>query len=528
MRLHREQGSALLVSVIAIFVMLGLSTAFFMIVLGEANTQHSTQAGTDAFYVAEAGLAQALMELRTGEDIDGDGTVGSAAGTFHGSPYAVSLTDMGDGTLQLVAVATVNGTSRAVEVRVTSAPPVPLPGFGAQAALAILGKLGKKGKVDLHLKKPWNETDDVEGDWTSDSTSPIAVDGTDAAGVKPDLPGLGIEDSDTFNKVSQKIAEDILKGKIPEDAFLGTPNTIVDKKGNPVSASVYPLQTNPTSLNYENMNVIADQLEVYLDTSVIPSADVFVSGADAKISVNTTWGTPTDPQVVVIDANKATVQPNVEVSGYGTLVVQGDLSLLNNSKFDWHGEVIIMGGTNKDAVFKNKKGHLNVDGMVLVLGTNETKGKSKLELHNDIDFTNDSTTTINGPLLVWTGNNSDKEEKAEFKAKHGNFDINGFIGVYGDKTKLDVKIDDKKSAADGGFIVHGGIVVAVPGSDEKHKAKVHLHGDDILIQYDSVAIENAISALLAFANQMPDPFLQESYQIVSWRRIVAPNAVPVP
>jgi len=509
---------------------MSLSGAYFMVVMSEAKTQQSTASGTSAFYVAEAGLAEAVMELRTTVDLDGNGAVGSAAGTFNGSPYNVTMTDMGDGTLQLTAVATVDGVQRAVEVRITSAPPIPAPGLGAQAALAVLGKLGKKGKLDLHMKKPGAQgaDDDVvepdeEAEWTSESTSPVAIDGNDAAGVKPALPAVGIEDATTYAKVTDKIAHDMFHGKIPEDAFLGDPVVTIhsDKhEGIDMLASIAPLQTNPTSLNYENLNDIADQIEVFVDTQLIPSANVTVSGKNVKISKDTTWGSPNAPQVVLIDGNKVEVQPNVTVTGYGTLIVQGDLSLLNKSTFNWTGDVIIMGGTNKDALFQNKMGTLTVDGSVLVLGTDSNKKRSVLSLHNDINKTNVSTTTINGAVLVWTGNNTDKAEKAEFKAKHGRFDIDGFIGVYGDKTKLDVKIDDKKNVEDGGFTVHGGVVVAVPGSDEKHKAKVHLHGDDILIQYDSIAVEAAIGKLLSFASLMEEVPVQESYQIVSWRRVM--------
>lgn len=531
----RERGAALLISVVVLVAILGISAAYFSLVMGESKAQYSQSSATSAGYVAEAGLTQAMMELRTGQDLDGNGSIGSAAASFNGSPYVVTIADMGDGTYQLRSTATVDGSTRAIEARVLVSLPLPAPGLNAQAALSILGKVGKKGKVDLHLKKPSSlgANDDVvepseDEMWTSQSTSPIAVDGHDASGMKPDLPGLGIEDGTTYTTITQKIADQILKGKIPEDAFLGDPmSTIYDKKGKPATASIVPLQTNPASLNYENMNTIEDEIVSYVETNLVPNANITIKANNTKISTDTTWGSAVDPKIVLLDSNKVEVQKDVKVEGWGTLVVQGDLSLQNKSTFTWHGDVIVLGGKNNDAVFQNHHATLTIDGSVMVLGTDSKKKKSKLVLDN-AEKVNDSWTTINGPLLVWTSNNTDQAEKAEFKAKHGHFEINGFIGVYGDKTKLDVKIDDKKNQEDGGFIMNGGIVVAVPGSDAKHKAKVHLHGDDIGIFYNSVEIDKAIVHLTSFAGNLPTTNLQPTYQIVSWRAVVPTGPVSLP
>ncbi|MBI2901587.1 MAG: hypothetical protein HYY17_15495 [Planctomycetes bacterium] len=543
-RRTRERGTALLLTVIVISMILGLSVSYFTIVMGEARTQHSTSSGTGAFYVAEAGLAQAVMELRTAQDIDGNGVVGACAGSFNGSPYTVTMTDMGDGTLELVAVASVNGTARAIEVRVASAPPVPVPGLGAQAALAFLGKTGKKAKIALHMHKPHEEFKNPDADgmdddgdedlWTSTSASPIAIDGNDAAGVKPNLPGLGIEDPVAYEAVTDRVAHDMYHNKILPDTIIGDPMaTITSKKhgGITESASIAPLQTNPTSLNYENMNVIADQIEVVVGEMSTAPGVITIAQNNYKFQGETTYGNQVAPATVVIDAEKVEVTPGATVTGYGTLIVRGDMSILNNAKFNWTGDIVVLGGSNRDAVFRNKHGELTVNGTVIVLAGDENKKKATMRLDNDTGK-HDGSTVINGALLVWNGNETKTQDKAEFKAKHGDFEINGFIGVYGDKVKFDAKMDHhhhdhadpdheahKPRHKDGSFVVHGGVVVAVPGNDEKHKVKVHLHGDDILIQYDSVAIENAIMQLVNFG-QLFTPPMPATYQVISWRRIV--------
>lgn len=535
---RHQRGSALLLVVVILIAILGISSAFFMLVMHESNTQHSMNMGNDARYVTEAAVARAVEELRSGVDYDGNGIVGSTLGTFNNAPYEVALSDPGDGTLLLYAGASQNEVRRAAEVRLTVAPNVPAPGFGAQAALSILGQLGKKGKIALHLKKPHDHDDHFDGDgdaadddeaenWNSTSTSPVAIDGFDASGTGANLPAIGIEDATTYDRVTKRIAEEIAKGKLPEDAIIGDPMVpLFDKHGNQVEASVVPLQRNPTSLNYENLNVVHDQIALYVQNDLIPAADITITN---DITTSVTYGSAVDPKVVVLDVNKAEVRPGVTLNGTGTLIVNGDLSIMKDAVFNWNGEVIVNGGGSKDAVFRNKHGELTIDGMVLVLAGDGQK-KAKLELHND-KGTHEGSTVINGAVLVWSGNASKHQEKAEFKAKHGDFLINGFIGVYGDKTKFDAKIDHHHHHEehhhhrhpDGSFVVQGGVVVAVPGNDEKHKAKVHLHGDDILIKYDKVKIEEALDALINFGRKMPDSAITATYEIVSWREIPFPN-----
>lgn len=105
---------------------------------------------------------------------------------------------------------------RAVEVVVARNVALPAPGYGAQAALALYGPLGRKAQVDLHIKKPSHRGTDKDGDdvddedddeetWTSSSTSPIAIDGFDEFGLRQNLPGLGIEDPVTLARIQDKL-----------------------------------------------------------------------------------------------------------------------------------------------------------------------------------------------------------------------------------------------------------------------------------------------------------------------------------
>lgn len=318
-------------------------------------------------------------------------------------------------------------------------------------------------------------------------------------------------------------------GKIPPDAIIGDPmNTIHSDKHGGIDqmASVANVQ-NP-SLSAERLYDIADNIVSAVQTKLEPMAVRTITG---DVTRDANWGTPSAPEITVIDDNKHKIHPNVTVTGSGVLIIRGDLHLQKGSTLNWNGSIIILGGRNNDAVLKNNQGNLNVTGNVLVLGTGQNMKKSKLLLHDD-QAKNDAVNVIDGAILIMSGNRTDQSEKAEFKARHGDVDIRGFIGVVGDKVKFDVKVEDKDkhdkhghSSLDDSFRVHGGVVVAVPNNAEKHKAKVHLHGSDILIKYNSENVDRAIRGLLDLAGTYLPDALPVEYTVVSWRELPA-GAVP--
>lgn len=130
---HRERGSALIVAVVVVLILVGMAVAFIILSADQSEGTTDNVLRTQAFYVAEAGANAAIDEVRSGIDAGGDG-LGVVAPTAHGGgTYSVTadlvagaiVTPVGPATpvpgagnneIRLTATGTYQGVSRRVEV----------------------------------------------------------------------------------------------------------------------------------------------------------------------------------------------------------------------------------------------------------------------------------------------------------------------------------------------------------------------------------------------------------------------------
>lgn len=107
-----ERGAALLVAMNVIIILSAMAAAFLVVAYADNREHLSTDASMRAFYVAEAGLNDAIAQVRAG----GDGVLGSPQAPIsfgNGSYHVLAGTDGNQVTL--VSVARVGGVVRAVE-----------------------------------------------------------------------------------------------------------------------------------------------------------------------------------------------------------------------------------------------------------------------------------------------------------------------------------------------------------------------------------------------------------------------------
>lgn len=88
------------------------------------------------------------------------------------------------------------------------------------------------------------------------------------------------------------------------------------------------------------------------------AADVTIPGG--SINGNNTYGSPASPVVVVVNGN-ATVSG--QMSGYGVLLIDGDLSL-GSGQFTWEGIVL----AKNDGLNANLSGNANIYGAMILIG----------------------------------------------------------------------------------------------------------------------------------------------------------------
>lgn len=115
-----EGGAALLVSMNVIVVLTALAAAFLVVSYSENREHAGAETSLKAFYIAEAGLSDAVASLESG----GDGNLGSPTSPmpFNGGGYSVETRDNLDGTWTCVARASYGASRVALEGVVATDP----------------------------------------------------------------------------------------------------------------------------------------------------------------------------------------------------------------------------------------------------------------------------------------------------------------------------------------------------------------------------------------------------------------------
>ena len=111
-----QEGSALIIVIVAIIVLSGASAAFLAITVHRNRESVMARDYTKAFYSAEAGVSASFAEISADQDYDSDGK-GDVTGTFDGGNYSVTATDDGNDLWTITATGAYNGSSRTVELR---------------------------------------------------------------------------------------------------------------------------------------------------------------------------------------------------------------------------------------------------------------------------------------------------------------------------------------------------------------------------------------------------------------------------
>lgn len=132
-RRRQDRGTALLIAVVVVVIMVGLATGFLVLSAAQGSATVNNQTRIQSFYVAEAGLNAAIAEARSGIDTDGDGLGVLAAephggGTFSTVAFLVdgatvtpvtagtSVPGAGNAELRIQSTGTYQGVVRRLEV----------------------------------------------------------------------------------------------------------------------------------------------------------------------------------------------------------------------------------------------------------------------------------------------------------------------------------------------------------------------------------------------------------------------------
>jgi|GEM_PF-1115190 len=137
--------------------------------------------------------------------------------------------------------------------------------------------------------------------------------------------------------------------------------------GPPIVPSVL---TSPAAPTIAEMNTMIN------DFLALPGVVTDTSG---QITGNTTWGTPSAPQITYLNnATGVTIKGNGNASGAGILIVDGDLTIQGN--FNFQGLILVRGKTNvtNDPSLTGVTGNATVYGSLWTQDVNLTVGGSAI------------------------------------------------------------------------------------------------------------------------------------------------------
>ncbi|MBI3269292.1 MAG: hypothetical protein HYZ53_09745 [Planctomycetes bacterium] len=505
-----RRGSALLLALVLVIVLLGYSGVVLKLSLANSHGIDGMLEQTRATYVAEAGVYAALSELNAGVDRDGDG-LGTIARNYPNaenaeSGYGVVATRRTDGRYRLVACGKTTGGLRAIEVLAE-----PDLGFGdADAALGLFGPVGKHLKFKVFSDR--TETDDVD----PDVADTVHIDGTPADGGAA-LPAVAVQDPLAYVLLLEKLSREIAKGKVSAGAFRGAPEVDYTNSAGfgvrlPIVQNAAP-HFDPTTLDS-----LRDQLLDRTRNELVPHAAATIAEDGGRLSGLVTWGTPLTPQTTVVTGKDLQLQSGAVLSGAGTLVIYGELKLQKDAVLHWTGDVIVVGNEDRSdsAKLKVEGGTLGVTGNVLVLGSTAGAADFLVDDHGQ----RSASATVTGAVLALAG--PEDKKRARIRVDGGNFTVDGLLAAYGEKVELKVEEGHHDTGA---FTASGTVVVATPENlDEKHeKLGVKLFGNTS-IRLDRAKLAAAMNSLVRFLGENE---IRAPLRITSWRE-VSPYLPDVP
>ncbi|MCI0342636.1 MAG: hypothetical protein L0216_16100 [Planctomycetales bacterium] len=544
---RNDRGAILIIVMIMIMVIAGMSAALMIVATANARTAEQAAQYETSLQLAEGGVDRALADLgasgtgnigtaswdATKNDVGADGVAGTSdPGEGDGRPTAgepnVTPVSLGGGQVftwttnlatdpQIRATGSYGNAWRSIVASAKAQPSLPLPDPNknpALSAFAILGSLDK-AKIKLHdtLAK---SKDDAAG-------AGLVFNGNDKAGVKSKITGMGIEDNETYNEFAERYEKDVIKGKLDDLTLQGLDKTVnySTKKGSgSFTASLENVGDGNTATDF--LRSLGDKIQAAVEKNIIPNADIQISGKDAKIDSNTTWGTDSSPKITVIDATKLTIDKGATVTGSGVLVVEGRLDL-HHASFSFNGPVIVLGDTNKDSRIHNHHASMTINGPLAVIAND--KGKASVHIHNENNVSGGShSTTINGAFLGLATDGTKKNE-SRFHYHHGTAVINGYFGLFGDdRAKMHIHgLKDNKNGTTGSFTANGATMIGSTvdlDDNTKGRVDVHLHGRNLGFNYDSVELAKGLKSITDLIGSVSpnSPVLPpSSFVIVGWQ-----------
>ncbi len=329
------RGIVLIVALLVMVFLTALGATFLTISLTESQISSNAVDSTKAFNMAEAGLERAkrTLKMSTASSLNvflagtapgpyPFGNAPVAGNSLDGGNYIVRVYDNNDGDANLntdaddVVFVEVTGTYRNARRQVVAMLTVPL----VPAPIGSVHAIAPAGEVEVELEKgsaldgnDWNPPANIAACTT------IVTCGTNLTAI---------------DSVANPAIAGVASSALDIDIEVKPPSTLT---GSP------PTQFDP-SISATPWDNLANQL--------IPLANRTLNIPE-NLTGTHTWGTPSAPEITVINAIDIKIQTGAVVNGAGVLIINnlGELEL-DHGIFNWQGLILIRGTGELEVEFE--------------------------------------------------------------------------------------------------------------------------------------------------------------------------------
>jgi len=222
----RQQGSALVMSLLTGFTLFGIAGAYLLLSIGGWESSNRELAVIEARLAGEDGIQLSIAELRTGIDTGGDGLGNVTTTITNGTNVTVTAMNIGGNVYRLHSVGVLDRARHGADV-VVERVPTGVVNFTARAAITAQGPVTTLGNIVVDGRN-WNSTGTAligPGKYGISSMGAIMNSGNSKVGgngippAKPPPAGTQQPNADWSDGINQDG-----DGFIDEEAFDGIDN----------------------------------------------------------------------------------------------------------------------------------------------------------------------------------------------------------------------------------------------------------------------------------------------------------------
>lgn len=499
--LDREQGAAL---IIVLVFMLGIIALVLLVVPaaqknleseGISNRQRSLE------FILQQGIHDALHEAKENVDYDAiandAGAVGvapkagwTAGGTFNdfGTGTVVTLNGRNQGAYMAVIRTDAAGIQilNVVAAYPDFTNPRELVAAQVQMEASLQGLFGDRSAISFAGNLAGTSgTGSGNFGWANNGDQTVQINATnsydpDGAGPLSSVyaPAVNISDPDFYNGFMNEFVNDPTHGEGGTDDGLGLEGGDIGDLTNTTTVVADTIAQEPSSTQRVN--------EDFLEQWIHHWRDAGNQTPDQTISTNSTWTGGGPNELTFLTASQ--LKSGNVITGSGTLVIRGNLTMSGGAQINWDGDVIMVpnGGSGQGKLIVNDA-QINVTGgLVLAPDPDDNKTVGLYTNHAD------AAVTVTGSLLAIQAGTGIAEISIQ---KGGELKVDGLLGMLGDNIGLEVRGEPGALTNDPGrskLNISGSTVVGVPpGGSGLQKLRFDANSDAVF-EFDNTKFEAGV------------------------------------